>query len=189
HFSTFLNQRGTSRGLLFPYRAAKTNGSRQYEVTFNKTWEGVRNVKLHFPENMGVAGHKATAYDSGQFVEFRLFDDGFASFWFERLKIFHDTGQNVFDFTISIGDSVHVPVYNKNCHCSIIETELPANQFKLTVHKWDSLQTSFVLHGIQTEIETPGLTYHNIGVNGGSVPSYLNCLNLEQQLAELKPDL
>ena len=34
-----------------------------------------------------------------------------------------------------------------------------------------------------------GISYHSIGVNGASVKSYLRCVDFEQQLALIQPDL
>lgn len=189
NFNQFLNQKETSRGMIFPYKAVKTNGSLQFDIDYNKAWEGFRNVKLHYPENMGLMGWKATARDSGQNMQVTFKGDSYSSFYFDELRIFHDTGDQMFAFTIQIDSSVYTASYDSLCKCSQFFLNTPSNSFSLTVHKTDSLQNQFVLHGIQTNLNSSGLTYHSVGVNGASVSSYLNCLDFEHQLAKLKPDL
>jgi len=189
NFNRTLHQEESARGIIFPYRAVKTNGSLQFDVAFNKAWEGFRNVRLTQPEEMGMMGWKATARDSGQFLDVTLKGDTVSSFYFDKLRIFHEVGGAIFPFTVMVDDSIYQPVYIDSCRCSEVVPILKSKRFVLTVHKTDTLQTEFVLQGIQTLLNQPGLTYHSIGVNGASVKSFLNCKLLEQQLAFLQPDL
>jgi lysophospholipase L1-like esterase len=189
HFNTFLNQKLAARGLIFPHKVVKTNGSATYEITYQKAWEGLRNIKLTSSENMGLMGWKATAKDSGQTFTVQLKTDAHTQYVFDKLQVFHDTGWKAFSFTVSVRDSIFKPTFNSNCQCSEVLLPFIATDFTFTVHKEDSLQESFVLYGINTQIQSTGFVYHNIGVNGASVPSYLNSNLLEQQIAQIKPDL
>lgn len=189
NLNRMFNQTESCRGVIFPYRAVKTNGALQYDVTFNKNWEGFRNVRLLMPDNMGMLGWKATARDSGQYIDITLKGDTVSRFVFNRLRIFHEKSDSSFQFTVNINDSIYEPVYIDSCGCSEVNAPGKYNRFVLTVHKTDSLQQSFILHGIQTILDAPGVTYHSIGVNGASVGSYLNCNLFEHQLAWLRPDL
>lgn len=189
HFNWFFQQKYAARGLVFPYRAVKTNGSANYDINFNKYWEGSRNIKLSAYDNMGLLGWKAVAKDSGQSFELVFKPDNNTLFSFDKLQIFHEIGEGFFDFTITTADSVFIPVFNANCNCSEIVLPVLASDFLFTVHKRDSLQSSFVLYGVRTVIQSSDFVYHNVGVNGASVPSYLNSSYLEQQIAQIKPDL
>jgi len=178
-----------SRGIIFPYKAVKTNGSLQFDIEFNTRWEGLRNVKLTEPDAMGLMGWKATARDSGQYIDVTLKGDSATLFCFDKLRIFHEYGGFYFPFTVEICDSVYTPVYIDSCKCSeIIPAEIN-NHFRITVHRTDTLQQEFVLYGIQTLFSDPGISYHSVGVNGASVPSYLNSKYLEDQIRYLNPDL
>ena len=134
-------------------------------------------------------GWKATARDSGQFIDLTLKGDSAGQFYFNKLRIFHEAGPFYFGFTVEINDSVYNPVYIDSCKCSEVVTDSLRNHFILKVHKNDSLQNEFVLTGIQTVLDRPGVTYHSVGVNGASVPSYLNCTELKDQIKYLNPDL
>ena len=59
--------------------------------------------------------------------------------------------------------------------------------FQVKLSKTDSLQSKFVLYGFLFENDEPDIVYHAIGVNGASVPSYLRCEKLQEQLKILKP--
>jgi lysophospholipase L1-like esterase len=59
--------------------------------------------------------------------------------------------------------------------------------FKL--NKRDSTQTNFTLFGMYCDLDAPGVNYNAIGANGASVPTYLKCNLMEQQIKALKPDL
>lgn len=189
NLNRFFVQPESSRGMIFPYRAIKTNGALQYDVSFDKHWDGLRNVRLLQPDSIGLMGWKATARDSGQYVDITLKGDTVSRFVFNRLRIFHKAGDNQYQFTININDSTYYPVYHDTCGCSEFSFTEIQNMFRLTVHKTDTAQKEFVLYGIQTIYDQPVVTYHSVGVNGASVGSYLNCLLFESQLAFLKPDL
>jgi lysophospholipase L1-like esterase len=53
----------------------------------------------------------------------------------------------------------------------------------------DTLWEPFYLRGFWLENQLPGISYIDIGVNGASVPSYLKCGYLENDLSFVKPDL
>lgn len=190
NFDRFLNQQVTSRGSIFPYKAVKTNGSLQFDLEYNKTWNGLRNVMLNGSgAKMGLMGWRATARDSGQYIKIVLKNDDYSRFYFDELRVFYDTGVNYFAFSIEVDTMLYMSDFDTLCNCAKFTFDKPANSFILTVHKLDSLQNEFNLYGIQTQLHGPGLTYHSVGINGASVPSYLNCPDLEQQLALLHPDL
>ncbi len=188
-FNLFLNQEIASRGMLFPYKAVKTNGSIQFDVTFNESWEGLRNVKMPEAGKMGLLGWSATARDSGQYIEVTLLKDSISEFLFDKLYFFHDTGDTVFAFTVTVDDSTYIPKYDSELGCSVVEPVCRNNIFRITVHRTDSLQNYFTLYGVSTTLNMPGLTYHSVGVNGAAVHSYLKCDDLEHQLGLLNPDL
>jgi lysophospholipase L1-like esterase len=189
HFNQFTGQKYSDRGMIFPYASVKTNGSSQYSVQFNKPWSGLRNVKLHGPEMMGLMGWKATAHDSGQYLRFVLNGDAKTTFVFDHLRVFHDTGVQMIPFTIQVDSLQLQSDYNPQCGCTEFAFSSFHHSFELMLHKTESHQTEFVLHGIQTQLQAPGITYHSVGVNGASVPSFLHCQLLPQQLRVIKPDL
>jgi lysophospholipase L1-like esterase len=189
NFNGFFSQKESARGIIFPYRAVKTNGSVQFDVVTSKPWEGYRCVRLQQPADMGLMGWDATARDSGQTMEITFKGDTISSFYFDFLRIFHHQNDSVFRFTVQSGDSVYQPVYADSCRCSVVELKEKSNRFLLTVHRTDSVQNYFTLQGIQTQLHKPLIAYHSVGVNGASVSSFLNCNLLAGQIQYLHPDL
>lgn len=47
----------------------------------------------------------------------------------------------------------------------------------------------FTINGILPETDNDGITYHSLGVNGASLPSWLRCTDFADQLHLLRPDL
>lgn len=189
NINQYFNQLESTRGMFFPYRAVKTNGSVQYDVTVNQSWEGFRNVKLRTPGNMGLMGWTATARDSGQMIDIQFKPDSISALHFDRLRIFHDDSAESFRLTVTVVDSVYSTTYDTVCGCSEVLLPDCFDRFTLTVHRTDTLQKSFVLHGIQTLLDQPLITFHSVGVNGASLSSYLNSTLFENQLALLNPHL
>ena len=51
------------------------------------------------------------------------------------------------------------------------------------------VEGKFELFGLRFLNQSNGICYHSIGVNGASVPSYLRCENLSDDLSMVSPDL
>ena len=51
------------------------------------------------------------------------------------------------------------------------------------------IPSNFSFFGFLLDNENNGISYHSIGVNGASVKSYLRCIDFEQQLSLIQPDL
>jgi hypothetical protein len=63
------------------------------------------------------------------------------------------------------------------------------DSFTIVFRQNDNLPHRFEINGFLPKNSTQGIVYHDVGVNGAAVSSYLNCENFEQELALLKPDL
>ena len=57
------------------------------------------------------------------------------------------------------------------------------------IKKKENLESKFYFFGFRLDNNKNGISYHSIGVNGASVPSYLRCEFLEKQLSLIIPDL
>ena len=60
----------------------------------------------------------------------------------------------------------------------------PTEEYCTTNTDW-----KFSIMGLLPENDFNGITYHSMGVNGASLPSWLRCEKLEQQISLIKPDL
>ena len=70
-----------------------------------------------------------------------------------------------------------------------IYTENYIKDLSLRIEQTDSLQTDFMLYGINLENDNPGIVYNDVGINGSMIPSFLSCNLLGKQTKVLQPDL
>ena len=83
-----------------------------------------------------------------------------------------------------------LPVYDLRVTDSyLFELPEPTGSFQIRFLQQDSIPQTFILNGFIPEKNTPGIVYHSIGVNGASVPSYLECEYFEDELTLINPDL
>lgn len=184
------------RGLVFPHRLAKTNGSASVRVLkYTGTWKRVCRSTRNRPDDsciLGLPGYAVLTTDTD--ASFLLASWGYPT---KRVRIFFWNDSLSMIPVLRIHDSVKVEGFlceSTFPHC--LEYDLPAQvetlEIRLLPPGSPSLnpQTSrFLLLGIQLINDEPGIVVHNIGVNGADVPSYLNIELLEEFMKFLQPDL
>ena len=72
-----------------------------------------------------------------------------------------------------------------------LEIGLESDNIQNPTEKYCTTNTDwkFSIMGLLPENDFNGITYHSMGVNGASLPSWLRCEKLEQQISLIKPDL
>jgi lysophospholipase L1-like esterase len=181
------NQQG-ARGLIFPYRIAKTNGPYDYQVEYTGTWENVRNVNRNLDTPLGVSG--ISVYTSDTTATFHIAFDKTKNLPhnFQRIKILHEMDSLSFQLQWLGSDSAKVHHYADEGY-TLIELPRPTDTLEIGFAKTDSLQERFILYGLYLENNEPGITYNSIGVNGASTGSFLKCALFEQHMHTLRPDI
>lgn len=178
-----------SRGLVFPFKAAGTNNPGSFNVGYRGHWEGCRNSLLRHHCDFGMSGITATTYDTFSSIDIDLVNKTHPTYYFKSVKVFHEFGEPFFSFD---ADSTIPYDYKIEDHfegyTEFFFSELQT-KFSIQINKTDSLQDKFVLYGFLFEHEEPGVIYNAIGVNGASVPSYLRCNKLKDQIKYLNPDM
>lgn len=178
-----------SRGFVFPFKAAKTNNPGSYNISYTGTWDGCRNSVSRHQCDFGVSGITATAYDTNSTISVDLVNKYHPTYYFKSVKVFHEFGEDFYD--LMVDTSVQYDFKVEDHYEGFTEYFFSEMQtsFSIQLKQTDSLQRKFVLYGFLFENDEPDIVYHAIGVNGASVPSYLRCAKLEEQLKFLKPDL
>jgi lysophospholipase L1-like esterase len=177
------------RGLIFPYKIAKTNGSWYYNIDYTGNWTSCRNViEKDRDKILGVSGISITTSDSSANIKITFTEELRANYAHNKLKIFYHHSDS--SFTIL---PLTEETYSTFTDTAAGLVEFTFSSLKDTVDlqilKTDENQNYFTLFGISIENENPGIIYHSIGVNGASVPSYNRCQLLSAQLQNLYPDL
>ena len=187
-FQELGGEQNAGRGFMFPYRLAKTNIPTGYYFRYTGKWTTCRNIEKKKKCNLGLAGIASYTEDSLSSLSLIISKENILDYSFSKFKIFHDTDSLSYEIKI---DSLLLKFQNTNLGAGYTEIELnyPVDSLNISFVKMDSLQTRFQLYGILPSSESQGVVFHNIGINGASVPSFLRCNLFVQQLKEVKPDL
>lgn len=168
-----------ARGLLFPWKAIRTNAPADYSITPSGIWDRSRCTESAPTERLGMSGAAAITSDSLASLRLELP----SNYAFSRLHIIGEAEGTAEPYLVcDNGDT--------------ITAERRENSFLFLLTKPDSLCTialkgvgdsaRFILRGIWPECEQR-IVYTESGVNGASVPSWLRCELLAEELSRLCP--
>lgn len=169
-----------ARGLLFPWKAIGTNAPADYSLIPSGIWGKSRCTESAPTERLGMSGAAAITSDSLATLRLELP----AKYAFSRLRI------------IGEGEGAAEP-YLVLDNGDTIMAERSGGDFLFLLDRPDSLCTiamsgvgdsaRFVFRGIWPESGQQRIVYTESGVNGASVPSWLRCELLEEELSRICP--
>lgn len=176
-----------SRGMIFPYSAAKKcNNPYDYRTIRSHALALTRNVYKEPEQKLGLCGIAVTARDSMATIDIVLNEPLF-DFDTRQIILFGESPEGVVP-QIECGRNTLVPSRIDSIQRRyLFNLASAADSFRI-VMPCDSGQ-SFTLTGVYLRNKKPGITYHSIGVNGAAVPDYLRCPYFVQDLKLVKPDL
>jgi lysophospholipase L1-like esterase len=187
NFTAYISSGCGARGLVFPYRVAKTNNPSDYIVKFSGMWESCRNVELRKSCSLGLTGIAIETRDSLAIMTYR-FKENAVFREFNRVRIFHDP----IDTSIRVDFPGLEGRYSVNPQQQVGFTDVVfdtiLDSLMIRIEKRDTSTGCFRLYGIDFENGDPGIVYSAAGVNGAEVSSFLRCDQLESQLRILRPD-
>ncbi|HPE41044.1 MAG TPA: GDSL-type esterase/lipase family protein [Bacteroidales bacterium] len=181
-------ERTGSRGMIFPYSAApRSNNPSDYQVRSIGSFQIVRNVFAEHMVPLGVTGAAVITTDTAAEIRIIL-KDSTLQFKTDHIVLLAYSDSNQITPTIWIDSVEYLPVsYDTIKKRYLFETKLFTDSFTLKINNLNGER--FIINGIFLGNKTNGITFHSIGVNGASVPSYLACQNFEQDLDLIHPDL
>lgn len=173
-----------SRGLLFPWKAIRTNAPTDYSLIPSGIWERSRCIESMPVEKLGMSGAAAITCDSLASLRLQLP----AKYTFHHLRIMGE-GE------VTAGTSGPEP-YLLLDNGDTLTAERMGQDFVFSLDKPDSSCTirlkgmteksRFVFRGIFPEGEQR-IVYTESGVNGADVPSWLRCELLANELSRICP--
>ena len=179
------------RGMMFPYRVAKSNGPAGYTTHCDTPWIYGRNATVKPPLPTGIAGFTLwSANPAASFTveftspEFNAADTG-------RLIIFHANRDSCFFFSVTNELNGHgYPVTDSSWanRTTFLIDDQP-QKIRISATRTSESQRSATFYGMSLESARPGVIVHTIGVNGAMFSSYLESEHFVSQLAMLHPDL
>ncbi len=186
---TFFPGNRGSRGLLFPYRMAKTNNPYNYKAEFTGTWNGCRCVQRNRGCTFGLTGINVTTYDTLTTIYIYFRGEDYPQYAFDRVRVFHDLGPDSYSIRVANDSVLYTSELDEASGFTRFQLGEYLTELKLEIRKTDPGQNHFTLYGISLESEDPGFIYHSIGVNGAATTSYKRCQLWEQHLKAIQPDL
>lgn len=183
------------RGLIFPYRVAKSNEPNSYRSTTNVPWDSKRNVFLDKPLPIGISGFTIESPDTSAAINVTIKDQPGLGYGFTRFTLYHDKGLSNYDITICDEYKCEQGVFKSdtlsaNPFMSILKFNIPIRQFILNNKISDTInQKTTRIYGMLLENDSAGILYNMIGVNGAEYRHYNMSKYFMQQLPSLNPDL
>ncbi len=175
------------RGLVFPYKIARTNSPYNYTSSYTGKWKTCKISLVRKPcPNAGIMGYSATTYDSS--ASFKIFFRYGESYPFTTVRIFYLDDSLSFIPIPDVPDSLITDTIKGEGYIEYYFSE-PLETIKIKLARTDSMQKRFTLMGLQLMSDDAGIVVHNVGVNGASVKSYLKADHFISNIKVVKPDL
>ena len=170
---------GAGRGLLFPWKAIRTNAPTDYNLTPSGIWERSRCTELLPAEQLGLSG--AVAVTSDPLASLRL--ELPAAYAFSRMRIIGDGEGGAEPYLVlEGGDTIAAERQGRDF---LFELDRPDSVCTICLKGMEE-EGRFHLRGIWPEGEQH-IVYTECGVNGASLPSWLRCELLADELERLCP--
>lgn len=183
------------RGLIFPYRVAKSNEPGSYKTVTNVVWDSKRNVFYDKPLPIGVSGFTVESKDSMAEINLMVKDQPHLGYSFTKFTLFHDRGLNNFDLTICDDMNCEVGLFSPldksiNPFVSELRFDKPIRQIYLRNKRTDTISNKTTrIYGMMLENDSAGVLYNMIGVNGAEYRHYNMSKYFFQQFSYLNADL
>ena len=183
------------RGLVFPYRSAKSNEPTSYKTTTNVLWNYKRNVFYDKPLPIGISGFTIETNDSLAEINLMVKDQPKLGYSFTKFTLFHEKGLNNFDISICDESNCERGLFkpndkSTNVFISELKFDKPMRQIYLRNKRSDTISSKATrIYGMLLENDSSGILYNMIGVNGAEYRHYLMSKYFTQQLSYLNSDL
>ncbi len=180
-FSHRLRQNfGASRGLLFPWSAIRSNAPADYTLTHTGKWERCRCLDATPAVSLGMSGAAAITGDSSASLRLELPEE----YAFTRLRLLGE-GKDGAEPIIIMSDNDTISAVRDSSDY-LFHLASAINSCTIAFRGLTD-STRFVLRGLFPEGSSQRITYSESGVNGASVPSWLRCSLLAEELGRTCP--
>ena len=182
------------RGLVVPYRIARTNEPFNYHSSSAFLWQAKRCVFPDQPLPIGIGGVTIGTTDSCADFNLKIYNDSLLDYRFNKLTMFYENNPASYHFAFmdSLGSRTE-PLTSDSIigYPYVLSVLQPAltNQITVRMMKTDEQQSQAIIYGLLLENGCPGIVYNTIGVNGAEFHHYSEALHFCDQTKALDPDL
>lgn len=181
------------RGLIFPYKAAKSNEPSSYSTITNRIWTYKRNVFVEKPLPIGICGFTIESNDPTAEIFLTVKDQPRLGYGFTKFSLFHEKGSSNFDVSVCDNKNCILGVATSNTSKDSFVSELYfdkiIHQVYIRSKENNAVQKQIRIYGFLVENDSAGILYHTIGVNGAEYRHYNSSRYFFKQFSYLKADL
>lgn len=176
------------RGVIFPYSAAKKcNNPIDYKINAIEPFGLTRNVLKNIDRPLGMTGI-AVYTDTCAKIKVTKRDKTL-SFGTDSVILLGYPECSPIEPCLVINDNGYSPSIIDTINNRFIYSKIEPITDSFTIVLDADTDNAFTVTGIILATHNNGITFHSIGVNGASVPSYLKCTDFERDLQLIKPDM
>ena len=184
----------SGRGLIVPYRVAKTNEPLSYRTSSKFLWQSKRCVFPNQPLPIGIGGVTINSNDSCANFTILTKNDSILNYGFNKVTLFYQKDSTSFNFALidSLGNrlgTITMDSINNQPFTSSSLLPFIVNNLTLQLLKQQEQNNHATIYGILLENGNPGIEYHTIGVNGAEYMHYSEAEYFSEQTKALKPDV
>ncbi|MCM1107802.1 MAG: GDSL-type esterase/lipase family protein [Clostridium sp.] len=177
-----------NRGCLFPFRALRTNAPAGYEISSTGKWNGARCVEKYPARILGLTGASVQTADTLASLTIDLSACDSSRWSFNRLRVLGTASSEQVTPLIEWGNDTLRPATVVAGDSYLFHLPTDTNTCRIVFEGME--EGAFELRGlIPEQTGKGGITYHEAGVNGAAVPSWLKCELFAQELKYIAPDM
>ena len=184
----------SGRGLIVPYRIAKTNEPFNNKTSSTYLWQNKRCVFPNQPLPIGIGGVTISSKDSCAAFTIFAKNDSLLNYGFNKVTLFYQKDSASYNFALidSLGNRLGTIVkdtINNKIFTSSASFPSVVNKITIQLMKSEEQNKQATIYGVLLENGNPGISYHTIGVNGAQYLHYSEAKYFAEQTKALKPDL
>jgi lysophospholipase L1-like esterase len=184
----------SGRGLIVPYRIAKTNEPFNYKTSSTYLWQNKRCVFPNQPLPIGIGGVTISSNDSCAAFTVFAKNDSLLNYSFNKVTLFYQKDSTSYNFALidSLGNRLGAIIkdtINNQAFTSSVSFPTFTNKITVQLMKGEEQNKHATIYGVLLENGNPGIGYHTIGVNGAQYLHYSGAKYFTEQTKALKPDL
>lgn len=179
------------RGLIFPYKVARTNEPYNYKTSSSSlSWESHRCSINKGTLPIGISGITLKTYDSTASIYIKTYNYPQLSYAFNKINVFYKLDILSFQHIVQDTAKTYSIELKSTIDSNISEASLPyyTNEVIIQNVKPDTISKRFTeIYGIVLQNDSCGVIYHTVGVNGAQYSDYYKAELFATQSKQLNP--
>jgi lysophospholipase L1-like esterase len=188
-----LNFGNGGRGLIFPWKLARTNEAFGVTTYSPSVWDVNKIINPDLTTPIGICGAALKTLDKDAVFTIKTTNFPSLNYRFDRLTVFYLKNPKSYHFIVkdSLNEDVAFigPYTFEQANTSKVQLPFATNQVSIKALQSVNTQNQAVLFGVNLENDKPGVIFHSIGVNSAKYRHYLSARYFAEQTAALTPDL